>query len=75
VLVNSRQFQLRNDPTTLENIVLPHFLEGGTRYRGPKQKEIAQTILFRYFNRVDISNISDISLRFINVSDIKILFN
>ncbi|XP_054168154.1 cholinesterase 2-like [Oppia nitens] len=66
LLANNRN--LRTDPMSLEKIVLPQFLESTTRLKGPKQRTVVQTVLFKYFNRVDLINISDISHRFINMS-------
>ena len=51
-----------------EKHLIPQFLEATTNLRGPARDKVLPSILFTYFNGVDLANLSSMGSRFINVS-------
>lgn len=50
-----------------EKELIPRFLEAATAFKGTIKEKILPYILFQYFNGVDLSNVTSIATRFINV--------
>lgn len=51
-----------------EKELIPRFLEGATNFKGLLKEKILPSILFQYFNGVDLLNLTSVATRFINVS-------
>ena len=69
LLSNGREF--RENPSFLENTFLQRFLDATTPFRDHlKHNEIKQLILSKYFNILNQMNLTDLSMRFINVSQV-----
>jgi carboxylesterase type B len=51
-----------------EKELIPRFLEAGTSMKGDAKDRVVPSILFNYFNGVDLANLSSVATRFINVS-------
>ena len=52
-----------------ETELIPRFLEATTSLRGASKEKVTPSILFNYFNGVDLGNLSSVATRFINVSE------
>ena len=50
-----------------EKELIPNFLEAATPYKGPLKETVMPSILYTYFNGVDLANLTSIGTRFINV--------
>lgn len=51
-----------------EKELIPRFLEATTYMKGAVKDKVIPSILFNYFNGVDLANLSSVATRFINVS-------
>lgn len=51
-----------------EKELIPRFLEATTSMKGMAKEKVIPSILFNYFNGVDLGNLSSVATRFINVS-------
>lgn len=56
------------DPYYHEKELIPRFLEAATYFKGEIRERVMPAILFTYFNGVDLSNLTSVATRFINVS-------
>jgi len=66
-LVITEAFYNQN-PHYHEQELIPKFLEAATFFKGSVRERVMPAILFTYFNGVDLSNLTSIAHRFINVS-------
>lgn len=51
-----------------EKELIPRFLEAGTNIKGHMKDRVIPSILFNYFNGVDLKNLTSMANRFINMS-------